>query len=181
MNKSKRKLILYISCSLDGYIAKPNNDLSFLSIVEHEGQDYGYADFIHSVDTVIVGRKTYDWVIGQGYEFPHSDKESYVITRQARPNNGSINFYNGDLKSLVTELKNKEGKNIFCDGGSEILNQLLTDKLFDELILSIIPIIVGNGTKLFKEGIPEQKLKLKSVNHFEKGLVQLHYELKKND
>ena len=73
------------------------------------------------------------------------------------------------------------GKNIFCDGGSEILNQLLTDKLFDELILSIIPIIVGNGTKLFKEGIPEQELKLKSVNHFEKGLVQLHYELKKND
>ena len=181
MNKSKRKLILYISCSLDGYIAKPNDDLSFLSIVEHEGQDYGYADFVQSVDTVIVGRKTYDWVIGQGYEFPHSDKESYVITRQARPNKGNINFYNGDLKSLVTELKNKEGKNIFCDGGSEILNQLLTDKLFDELILSIIPIIVGNGTKLFKEGIPEQELKLKSVNHFEKGLVQLHYELKKND
>ncbi len=181
MNKSKRKLILYISCSLDGYIAKPNDDLSFLSIVEHEGQDYGYADFVQSVDTVIVGRKTYDWVTGQGYEFPHSDKESYVITRQARPNKGSINFYNGDLKSLVTELKNKEGKNIFCDGGSEILNQLLTDKLFDELILSIIPIIVGNGTKLFKEGIPEQELKLKSVSQFEKGLVQLHYELKKGE
>jgi dihydrofolate reductase len=181
MNKSKRKLILYISCSLDGYIAKPNDDLSFLSIVEHEGQDYGYADFVQSVDTVIIGRKTYDWVIGQGYEFPHSDKESYVLTRQARPNKGSINFYKGDLKSLVTELKNKEGKNIFCDGGSEILNQLLTDKLFDELILSIVPIIVGNGTKLFKEGILEQELKLKSVNHFEKGLVQLHYELKKNE
>ena len=178
MNKSKRKLILYISCSLDGYIAKPNDDLSFLSIVEHQGQDYGYVDFVKSVDTVIVGRKTYDWVIGQGYEFPHTDKETYVITRQARPNKGSINFYNGDLKSLVMELKNKEGKNIYCDGGSEILNQLLTEKLFDEIILSIIPIIVGNGTKLFKEGIPEQELKLKSVYHFEKGLVQLQYELK---
>jgi dihydrofolate reductase len=76
---------------------------------------------------------------------------------------------------LLTELKNKEGKTIFCDGGSEIANQLLTDKLFDELILSIVPIIVGNGTRLFKEGIPEQELILKSVNHFEKGLVQLHY------
>ncbi len=179
MTKNKRKLILYISCSLDGYIAKPNDDLSFLSMVEQEGQDYGYADFIKTVDTVIVGRRTYDWVIGQGYEFPHSNKETYVITRQTRPNKGTINFYNGDLKSLLTELKNKEGKTIFCDGGSEIANQLLTDKLFDELILSIVPIIVGNGTRLFKEGIPEQELLLKSVNHFEKGLVQLHYELKK--
>ena len=81
MTNNKRKLILYISCSLDGYIAKPNDDLSFLSMVEQEGQDYGYADFIKTVDTVIVGRRTYDWVIGQRYEFPHSDKVSNDVTR----------------------------------------------------------------------------------------------------
>ncbi|TAF68076.1 MAG: dihydrofolate reductase, partial [Cytophagales bacterium] len=78
-----RKLILYISCSLDGYIAQPNDDLSFLSIVQKEGEDYGYNDFVASIDIVIVGRKTYDWVIGQGYEFPHADKTSYIITRQS--------------------------------------------------------------------------------------------------
>ena len=56
-----RTLTLYIAASLDGYIAKPGEDLSFLQLVEKEGEDYGYADFIKTVDTVILGRKTYDW------------------------------------------------------------------------------------------------------------------------
>jgi dihydrofolate reductase len=131
---NNRKLILYIACSLDGYIAKPNDDLGFLEIVQKEGEDYSYNDFVSTVDTVIIGRKTYDWVTGQGFEFPHSDKETYIITRQEKPNHGNLTFYNGDLKKLVHELKAKNGKNIFCDGGSEIVNQLLSEKLFDELI-----------------------------------------------
>ncbi|MFT7346126.1 MAG: dihydrofolate reductase, partial [Cryomorphaceae bacterium] len=89
-----RKLILYISCSLDGFIAKPGDDLSFLDKVQVEGEDYGYHDFISSVDAVIVGRKTYDWVIGQGYEYPHKDKESYIITREEKAKDGNITFYN---------------------------------------------------------------------------------------
>lgn len=172
-----RKLILYISCSLDGYIAKPNDDLSFLSIVQEVGEDYGYNDFVATVDTVIVGRKTYDWVIGQGYDFPHADKESYIITRDERPKQGNLIFYNGDLKFLVEKLKAKDGKNIFCDGGSEIVNQLLNEKLFDELIISVIPILVGDGTRLFKNGRPEQELELISVKNYDSGLVQLHYRI----
>lgn len=81
---SERKVILYIATSLDGYIAKPNDDLSFLSVVQRDGEDYGYVDFIKSVDTVILGRKTYDWVMTQVPEFPHADKNSYVITRTPR-------------------------------------------------------------------------------------------------
>jgi dihydrofolate reductase len=173
-----RKLILYISCSLDGYISKPNDDLSFLSIVEKEGEDYGYSDFVATIDTVIVGRKTYDWVIGQGYDFPHADKESYIITRQERPKKGNLTFYNGELKTLLKELKAKQGKNIFCDGGSEIVNQLLMEKLFDELIISVVPIIIGNGIRLFKDGRPEQKLELLSVKNYASGLVQMHYKIK---
>ena len=80
-----RKVILYISTSLDGYIAKPNDDLSFLSLVQQDGEDYGYSDFVNSVDTVIIGRKTYDWVMTQVTEFPHADKNSFIITRTARP------------------------------------------------------------------------------------------------
>lgn len=110
---NNRKLILYISCSLDGYIAKPNDDLSFLSIVQKEDEDYGYNDFVKTVDTIIVGRKTYDWVIGQGYDFSHADKESYIITRQERSKQGNLTFYNGDLRTLLTELKEKNGENIF--------------------------------------------------------------------
>lgn len=174
---NNRKLILYISCSLDGYIAKPNDDLGFLSMVQKEGEDYGYNEFIATVDTVIVGRRTYDWVVGQGYEFPHADKESYIITRQERPQEGNLNFYNGDLKTLVKRLKSKKGKNIFCDGGAEILNLLLNEKLFDELIISVIPILVGNGTRLFKDGRPEQALELVATKTYDSGLVQLHYKM----
>jgi dihydrofolate reductase len=174
----KRKLILYIACTLDGYIAKPNDDLGFLNIVQREGEDYGYLDFVSTVDTVIVGRRTYDWVVGQGYDFPHADKESYVITRKERPKLGNITFYNGNLKTLVTSLKSKSGKNIFCDGGAEIVHQLLKEKLFDELILSVVPILVGCGTRLFKDGRPEQELFLASVKNYETGLVQVHYKVK---
>ena len=173
-----RKLILYIACSLDGYIAKPNDDLSFLSIVEKEGEDYGYSKFITSVDTVILGRKTYDWVINQGCEFPHLNKESYVITRQVLPKQGNITFYNGSLRALVKELKSKNGKNIFCDGGSEIVNQLLNEKLFDELIISVVPILVGKGLRLFLDGRPEQRLQLVAVKNYDTGLVQFHYKTK---
>jgi dihydrofolate reductase len=173
-----RKVILYIATSLDGYIAKPNDDLSFLSIVEEEGQDYGYADFIKSVDTVIIGRKTYDWVMTQVPEFPHKDKISYVITRTSRPTMDKTHFYTGDLKELVLKLKSEQGENIFVDGGAEIVNELLKENLIDEFIISIISILVGNGTKLFNDGRPELKLELMSTKQFNKGLTQLHYVLK---
>lgn len=172
---SERKVIAYIATSLDGYIAKPNDDLSFLSIVQKEGEDYGYNDFINSVDTVILGRKTYDWVMTQVPEFPHADKVSFIITRTARPGIGKTNFYTEKLKDLILRLKAEKGKNIFIDGGAEIVNELLKEKLIDEFIISVIPILVGNGTKLFKDNRPEQKLNLVNVKTFDTGLTQLHY------
>jgi dihydrofolate reductase len=171
-----RKVILYIATSLDGYIAKPNDDLSFLSIVQQDGEDYGYADFVKSVDTVILGRKTYEWVMSQVSEFPHSDKKSYIITRSSRQSIGKTHFYSGKLEDLISKLKAEQGKNIFIDGGAEIVNELLKENLIDEFIISIIPIFVGNGTKLFKDGRPEQLLELVSTKQFDKGLIQLHYK-----
>lgn len=171
-----RKVILYIATSLDGYIAKPNDDLSFLSIVQQDGEDYGYTNFVKSVDTVILGRKTYDWVMTQVPKFPHADKNSYIITRTVRPSTGKTNFYTGKLKDLISKLKAEQGKNIFIDGGAEIVNELLKENLIDEFIISIIPILVGNGTKLFKDGRPEQILELVSTKQFDKGLIQLHYK-----
>ncbi len=172
-----RKLILYIAASLDGYIAKPIDDLSFLDIVQKEGEDYGYTDFVATIDTVIIGRKTYDWVISKVPEFPHEDKDTYVITRNARQDVGKVKFYSGNLKVLIAKLKSEEGKNIFCDGGAEIVNELLKFKLIDELVISIIPILLGDGTRLFKDGRPEQGLILLSTKQFEKGLTQLHYKV----
>jgi dihydrofolate reductase len=173
---NNRQVILYIAMSLDGYIAKPNDDLSFLSIAEKEGEDYGYADFVSTIDTVILGRKTYDWVIKEVGEFPHADKNAYIITRTARPTIGKTVFYSGDLTDLVRKLKNENGKNIFCDGGAERVNELLNNDLLDELMISVIPILVGNGTRLFKDGRPEQKLKLVNIKTYDTGLTQLHYK-----
>jgi len=178
--KPERKVILYIASSLDGYIAKSNDDLSFLSRVQQEGQDYGYAEFIDNVDTVILGRKTYDWVMKQVKEFPHAQLDSYIITRTPRQDIGKIKFYTGNLKELVLRLRQERGKNIFIDGGAEIVNELFKEKLIDQIYLSIVPILLGDGVRLFKGGLPEQNLKLINSKQFETGLIQLQYDLDEN-
>lgn len=177
-DRSMRKLILYIASSLDGYIAGPNDDLSFLNPMQLEGEDYGYQAFVDSVDTVIVGRRTYDWVVSQGYDFPHANKDCYILTSQVRPNEGSLTFYDGDLKALVQRLKSGHSeKHIFCDGGAQVVHQLLAAKLIDEVILSVVPVLLGAGTRLFNDGRPQQNLELLSCQTFESGLVQLHYRV----
>lgn len=173
-----RRTIVFIACSLDGYIAGPGEDLSFLSLAEMEGEDYGYSSFIQSIDTVIIGRKTYDWVMKAVPVFPHEDKQTYVITRQHIPSKGNITFYNDSLKELILRLKNTEGKNIFIDGGSEIIDLLLKDSLIDEFIISIIPVLLGDGIPLFKKGSQPINLNMDSVQTFKSGLVQLRYKMK---
>lgn len=161
--------------SLDGYIATKDNSLDFLSLVEKENEDYGYFDFVKSVDTVIIGRKTYEKVIDMGYEYPHTDKDVYIITRTEKPSIGNFKFYTGELTKLVADIKCQSGKNIYCDGGAEIVNELLKNNLIDEFIISVIPVLLGEGIKLFNDGRPELRLKLISTKQFEKGLTQLHY------
>ena len=172
---TQRKVILYIAMSLDGYIATPDNGLEFLSLVEEKDQDYSYKDFVNTVDTVIVGRKSYDKVLSMGMEYPHTDKNLYIITRTPRPTVGSTTFYTGDLKELVSDLKRNEGKDIYVDGGAEIANEMLSENLIDEFYISVIPILLGNGISLFNNSRPQVRLKLISTKSYNKGLVQLHY------
>ena len=161
--------------SLDGYIAGINDDLGFLSIVEQKGEDYGYQEFIKLIDTIIIGRKTYDKVISMGFEYPNKDKDVYIISRTAKPGDGAFSYYSGDLRELILRLKSKPGKDIFCDGGAEIVNELLMDNLIDEFVISVIPMMLGDGVQLFKKGRPELKLQLINSIRYDKGLVQLHY------
>jgi len=175
-----RKLCLYISCSLDGYIAKPNDDLNFLKLVEKEGEDYGYNEFISTVDTLIIGRKTYDWVrknIGTVH-YDNGDRDVYVISRTPQPNLGRTIFYSEDLKNLISKLKSEAGKNIYCDGGAEIINSLLMEDLIDEMTISIVPILLGDGIRLFQDNRPEQNLIFISSKSFDTGLIQIHYKRK---
>ncbi len=174
---TERKLILYIAVSLDGYIAGPGDDLSFLSMVEQEGEDYGYMDFMSTVDTVIMGRRTYNWVMTKVSVFPYTDLETYIITHSLQPAEGSRNYYNGSPGMLVRELKTKPGKNIFVVGGAEIVHQLLLDKLIDEFYIAVIPVFLGDGIKLFKNERPEQKLKLNGIRSYPAGLAMLNYIL----
>lgn len=172
-----RKLVLFIAASLDGYIATHEGNLDFLDLVTEEGQDYGYKDFIASIDTVFLGRKTYDKVLSFGIDFPHADKMTYVITRQSRSGSGKLQFYSGDLEALVRGLKAEPGKHIFCDGGAELIAALLRYKLVDEITVSIIPVLLGSGIRLFADELPQQSLRLLHCQHFPKGLVQLKYEV----
>lgn len=178
-----RKLSLFIATSLDGYIAKPNDDLSFLKLVEKEGEDYGYAKFTDTIDTIILGRKTYDYVLKEigSSHYDNGKRNVFVITRTEKPSAGKTTFYTGDLTELVQRLKSGSGKNIYCDGGAEIVNELLKNDLIDEFIISIVPVLVGNGTRLFKDNRPEQELELVSLKSFETGLTQLHYKRKKKN
>ncbi|WP_312788993.1 dihydrofolate reductase family protein [Sphingobacterium sp.] len=176
-----RKISLFIAMSLDGYIAKPNNDLSFLKLVEKEGEDYGYAEFTSQIDTIIVGRKTYDYVIDEigGAHYDNGQRDVYVITRTERPQSGRTIFYTGELTKLVTRLKSGSGKNIYCDGGAEVINELLKYDLIDDFVISVIPVLLGNGTRLFKDGRPEQALEFITAKAFDTGLTQLHYKFKR--
>ncbi|HEX2535806.1 MAG TPA: dihydrofolate reductase family protein [Chitinophagaceae bacterium] len=173
-----RKVILYIAMSLDGYIAGEDDNLDFLSLVEREGEDYGYADFLQGVDTLIWGRRTYDKVLSFGIPFPHQGKRVIVLSRSRTGRDEHVEYYGGDLPDLIAGLKGSPGRHIYCDGGGEVVSALLLHGLIDRLIVSVIPHLVGHGIRLFRDGRPEQFLELKRSATFPSGLVQLWYDRK---
>lgn len=174
---NKRNVILYIAMSLDGYIAGADDDISWLSSVERPGEDYGYEDFTRTIDTVIMGRKTYEKVLSFGIDFPHKGRKCYVISRSKTGKNENVEFYSGKIKDLIAKIRESEGKDIYCDGGSEIVFELMKNNLIDRYVISVIPVLVGNGITLFKQGRMAQELKLKKSIAFPSGHVQLWYEV----
>jgi len=170
-----RKAIVYIANSLDGYIARPDGGIDWLSLAELPGEDYGYATFYAEVDTVLMGRKTYDTVIAMGIPFPHADKTTYILSHSLKEDKGLLRFYSGNPGDLIREIKQSPGGNIFIDGGSEVIAQLLETDAIDEWVISTLPVLLGQGISLLKPGGYERKLELVSVKAFESGLVQHHY------
>ncbi len=170
-----RKSVVFIAVSLDGYIAGPDEDLSFLDSVQREGEDYGYADFMNTVDTIVMGRRTYDWIMRHVPVFPYSNLDAYVLTRSARPDQDRLWFCAEEPADLVRRLKSESGKDIYINGGAQIVHNLLKHDLVDEWILSIIPVLLGNGIPLFYPETAVRNLQLQSLKHFDSGLVQLHY------
>lgn len=177
---SERKIISYIASSLDGFIAGPENNLDFLSAVETSGEDYGYAEFLKEIDTVVVGRKTYEKVKSMGFPYHEDLSKVYIFSKTSNTDIGNKIWYSKSPGELVDELRKIEGKNIYCDGGSEIINELINKSLLDEIIISIVPVLLGSGTPLFKNENKFVKLDLIKATHFKSGLVQLHYKFNYN-
>ncbi|WP_277587040.1 dihydrofolate reductase family protein [Psychrobacillus antarcticus] len=171
-----RKLVLFIATSLDGYIATEDDSLEWLFKVDGEG-DNGYSDFYETVDTVIMGRRTYDWLLEQELEsFPYEGKECYVFSRTVNQDNENVKFFSGDVVDFTNLLKNKEGKNIWVMGGGDLIHSFIKEKLVDELIITVSPVIIGKGIPLFQEVEFETELTLKSVQRFNQ-FAGLHYEV----
>jgi dihydrofolate reductase len=172
----RRKVVLYIAMSLDGYIATENGDISFLSAVERAGEDYGYADFVKTVDTVILGSRSYEKILSFGVEFPHKGRKCYVLSRSRTGHDENVEYFGGDVARLLSSIRATAGLDIFVDGGSEIVFELMRHDLIDRYIVSIIPVMLGAGIRLFKSGGREQRLKLLRCSTFPSGLVQLWYD-----
>jgi dihydrofolate reductase len=172
-----RKLVLYIAQSLDGYIATENESLDWLFKCEGNG-DNGYGSFYEKIDTILLGRRTYDWILrNEETGFPYKGKECYVFSRNLRGRAEGVEFVNKDIVNFTRELKKKPGKDIWVVGGGDILNPLMGEELVDEFIIHIAPTIIGQGIPLFKSGDYEISLELVSITQYNQ-FVELHYKRK---
>ena len=168
-----RKVILFIAASLDGYIARQSGEIDWL----FTDQDYGYSEFFASVDTLLMGRKTYEQVLTFG-EYPYKGVKSYVFTRNPLfPADSNAEVITDDIKNFIENLRQAEGKNIWLVGGSQLTHDLMSNNLVDELILSIHPIGLGEGIPLFYNRTNPQSLNLTKCQTYNSGLVQLSYDV----
>ena len=169
-----RIIILFIASSLDGFIARENGDVSWL----FTDADYGYKNFYKSVDTVIMGRKTYE----KSLEFekePYKDKKCYVFSRNKSPRKfENVEFVN-DAVSFAKKIIKSKGRDIWLVGGSDIISIFLNNGLLDEVIIYQHPVILGRGIPLFKKIKKDVKLKFVKSRIYKSGLVQLNYEVLK--
>ncbi len=170
-----RKIVLYIAASLDGYIATKDEDLEWLFKTEGEG-DNGYSDFYGTIDTIILGRRTYQWILDkEGDNFPYKNKQCYVFSKTMHGKDKNVEFVNGNVADLAKNLKQRDGKNIWIVGGGELLHDFIEQRLVEEWIINIAPTIIGDGIPLFKKLDFETRLFLKGVRRFNQ-FTELHYE-----
>ncbi len=173
MMTSKRTVSCYIAMSLDGYIARKNDSLDWLYKVEVEG-DVGYADFIETIDTVVMGRRTYDWLMEETKgEYPYMDKKTYVFSRSASGANEHVRFTAEAVAEFVERLQQEPGKGIWVVGGGKLLHDFLKEQLIDEWIISIAPVLIGDGIPLFSAMDIETEFTLVSAKQFGQ-FTQMH-------
>lgn len=175
-----KKMILYIASSLDGYIADSNGGVAWLDEIPNpDKSDYGYAGFYDSIDTVVMGNKTYQQVLGFGIGNPYEGKKIFVLSRNKPPvQDQYAEFISQNIPEFLVELKKANGKNIWCVGGGEINALLLHGHLIDEIKIFIMPVVLGSGIPL--TGSLDTKVNLELIHQttYKSGVVELVYLVK---
>lgn len=162
----KRKVILYISQSLDGFIADNKGSVDWiLGNNEEYVSDYGYENFIKDIDTVILGANTYKQIKNElsPEKWVYEDLQSYVLTNEKNKDTSNI-------KELINRLRQENGKNIWICGGANLVNQCVKENLIDEYQITTVPVILGDGIRLFEESNKSIRLELKEIKE-ENGLI----------
>ncbi|AKB30563.1 Dihydrofolate reductase [Methanosarcina siciliae T4/M] len=179
MKENNPVIKLYIACSLDGFIARENGNIDWLTEYENSSEtDYGYSEFYSSIGTVLMGRKTYEQVLGFGV-WPYGEKKTYVFTRQNEPlrRERNIEFVSGDVGKFVRRLKENTDEDIWLVGGSQLIRAFLEEDLVQDLIIFVVPVILGGGIPLFNRIGKEVRLRMIDTKRYENGLVRLEYKI----
>jgi len=169
-----RRLKLYVAVSLDGYLARNDSSVDWLFM----DQDYGMRAVLSGVDTVLIGRKTHDFMVAHGMP-AYPGMKNYVFTSASDRDTyaGEVEYVAADPVDFVAGLKQRPGKDIWLSGGGSLATPLLAARAVDDILLAVHPRILGEGIPLFAPGLPELPLTLASHTVYETGLVSLHYVL----
>ncbi len=166
-----RKIKLFIASSLDGYIASEDGGIDWLP----KNTDSGYDEFYKTIDTVLMGKKTYQQVLTFG-AYPYEGKNSYIFTRNSDQNKDENVEFVSEIEEFVKELVSSSGKDVWLVGGAEIFSYFFNRGFVDEIIVSVIPIVLGKGIPLFKNIQKNTKLELIKTKEYDE-LIELHYKV----
>ena len=176
---SKRKIIVYIATSADGFIARKDGAVDWLDRPRPKG-DYGMGKFFKSIDTILWGRKTYDLVLRfkkEGKATPDvGDIKNYAFSRKPPKKVAEgFEFVKEPIRKFAKHLRARKGKDVWMMGGGDIIASFLDEGAIDEFIIHVIPIFIGEGIPLIAPRHRTVPLKLLSVKKFSDGVVRLHY------
>jgi dihydrofolate reductase len=174
-----RRIIVHIGTSADGYIARPDGDLEWLTSRPKPPGFYGIAEFMKSTDTMILGRKTYEAALRLGGKFDARGR-TIVCSRQSPPGRvpPGVEFTDEAIAPLVSRLRGQPGKNVWLMGGGEIIASFLDQRAIDEFVVTIAPVFIGDGIPLLARRHRHTALELLAARPFEDGVVQLHYRVR---
>jgi dihydrofolate reductase len=180
VNARRSTVTLHVVSSLDGIIAKKDNSVSWLDssgdVYEKGVSDDSAEEVVEAIDCFVLGSRTYEHALELGW--PYGDTPTVVITTRELPcTRTSVEFYSGDLRRLVDEILGPRYGNIWLVGGAMLCQSFLRLGLVDEIRLSIMPVLLGDGLRLFDNSFIEQRCRLKSVVAYKTGIVELSYQL----